>query len=538
MRKDRIILGNICSGLNFLRLGLVFSMLLLSACMGYTRKLRVYDRQTSNTVPAAYGDDQYFVPNNDMVTGTVNAIQKEYTTVEISPRHIGTDWEYSGLTAIDTGGELHTQTRRRHAISFVDYGAEMGFSGNTYVGQRVFRPKSRPSQWTEVSNPTMFTGVRSSLASLERSHLAAVRTGKSTAAALQIFKDNVPQGYQIVETSNDGLICERVLTTENVRKVRGVRGNWDAREQLILQIDSSTKDITVTAVTAHRFTHNGESSTWAKGAVGNYAAAVDWMANAFRLGIPMGDFRYGQQLLPTTITKKNGFTKPPTTPRLRTMGEIEKIISTRAVATSTGNFTVCLNTVLVSPKQPNTLWWDPPLVSLPASLVVEVSNIVVDINAAADQYPIIGVAVDAGMAESPVNRQQAALIAKIFGKVANEVKNEFQFEFPDVVGQFRVGNSSYHLQQVKDTLISPQNICHTAAFRDGYPLMSLYMADDDSSQLIPNENEHIGSCKIALSDVLRRGPSGIPCQSGRALMNAQYNFSFDQIAVVGLPPAE
>jgi hypothetical protein len=507
--------------------------------MGYTRKLRVYDRQTANMVPSAYGDDRYFIPNNDMVTGTVNAIQKKYTTVEVSAGHIATDWAYSGVTEIDTGGEVYTQTRQRHTVSFVQHGAEMGFSGDRYEGKRVFRPKSRPSQWTNVRDPANFTGVRSSLSSLERSHLAAVRAGKSIAAALQIFKDNVPHGYQIVEMTDDTVICERLLTTENVRKKRGVRGNWDAREQLILTIDSSTKNITVTAVTAHRFTRNGESSTWAKGAVGNYAAAVDWMANAFRAGIPMGDFRYGKHLLTTTVAKKNGFAQPPAAPKLRTMGEIQKIISARARATATGDFTVCLNTILISPKQPNNWWWDPPIVSLPASIVAEVSNIVVDINATADQYPIIGVAVDSVMeAKSPVNRQQAALIAKIFGTAANGLKGKFPFEFPDVVGQFRVGNSSYHLQQTRDTLISHQDICHTTGFRDGYPLMGLYMADDDSSQLPPSENEHIGSCNIALSDVLRQGPSGIPCQSGRALMNAEYNFSFGQIAVVGLPPAE
>jgi hypothetical protein len=216
------------------------------------------------------------------------------------------------------------------------------------------------------------------------------------------------------------------------------------------------------------------------------------------------------------------------------MKEIEKVVTEKAYQTGVGAFDVCLDTVLVNPKAPSGFDWDLPGVSETIGVVGAASEAMGEINRLGDSFPPLGIAMDAGMAyasNGQIDRHQAAAIAKLTAQIS-ELASPYLPTGPDVNGQLFVGGAQLPFPYTEDSLRIDLGACARTNFGSGsQQAISVSMTDIDFEYHDP-----IGACAHPLAAVIERGPSGLPCGYSRLLGRATFAFSFDQIAVVGLPP--
>jgi len=505
------------------------------------RQARKFDRKVGRSSPATYGDSAYFVPASDALAATVAALESTGTVVEVGRTTVGTDWSYSGTVDVDPQGEFYKQDRQRTVVRVGTTEPEVQLGGDKVVGSRVLRHNRTNVKWSEERQIADLSGVRNRMDQLERRHLGDMRASVAIKNVLQTFAQSVPEGFEVVETDGSRVVCERVATKEKTNERKGLTGKWEARERLIVQVDSDSKLIRMSAETQHRFTTESEERDWAAAEHSNLSASIDWLAAAIRRGMPVGKIEYGPALLAAVEQKRVGLSDAPPPPTLRSIKEIEEIITQRAYQMGTGNFTVCLDQLIINPENNNGEAWDVPLLAASTELLDEGTSLIVSaagaINSYGDSQPAIGMLMDAGMraaSKGTIDRKQAEAIAQLTAGVAGLSNALVQnVASPEINGSFAVGPSSYPLRRTEDRLQSKQGLCHTGNFNRANSSFALDIWDLDLEY-----HDHIGRCSFNLPHIIKYGVSGFGCGYARVYMRATYNFSFEQIKVVGLPPAE
>ena len=519
-------------------------MMCLSACAKHPvkkleRQAMRYDRQAEREKAASLTDDRYFVPVADAVAAVANDLSQVLDLAEVSAAQVGTDWTYGGSIGVDQAGEYFDQTRSRMTVNIGSFGPEVQVHKAVVDGQRRIGVKGKPGAWSDSSSAVDAASLRQSLSALEVQHLSAAKAQTTTASVLADFEAALPSGYSVSERSETGLVATAVRTTRKEKERKGLWATWEARTTLTATVNPEGGSISVGEHRDHRFsTEAGEGSWLPVGA--NQAAATDWLAATLRVGMPAGHQAFGPPLVTAVEPRAGIFTAPPTAPRLRNMDEIAVAVTARAYETGTGNFTVCLNTVLVNPSDDSGYDWDLPGVSdtlAVASVAADaVGGALGEVNAVADQQPMVGYIVDGAFAwasEGTIDRQQAEAIALATGAVVGWANSSLPYA-PDVAGTASIGGSAFNLPQTENSLRMDPGACGTTDFR-GQKTTALEVNLWDVDLYY---NDPIGVCAVSFGTVANKGVSGVPCGWARLYVSVTHNFSFDQIAIVGLPPAQ
>ena len=518
--------------------------LCLSACAKHPvdvleRQAKGYDRQADREKAASLTDDRYFMPVADAEAVAAADLARGGPLSEVSAEQIGTDWAYGGTVGVDQSGEYFDQLRSRNTVKISPSGPEVQVYKSLIQGQRRIGVKGKPTAWSDTSSPVDATSLRSSLGSLEVQHLAATRAKAKTASVLADFEGALPPGYSISERSETGLVATTIATTRKENKRKGLWATWEARTTLTAAVNPEGRAITVTERGDHRFTTEAGVGAWLPAAESSQAAAMDWLAASLRIGMPAGHEAFGNSLVAAVTAQTGTLSAPPDAPRLRNMDEIAVAVRARAFETGTGNFTVCLDTVLVNPTDESGYDWDLPGVSDALAATTTVSQAadgaLGQLNAVADELPMVGSMVDGVLmsaSSGAVDRKRAQLIAQVTGAAAGWTSAHLPVK-PDVAGTATVGASGFNLSQTENSLRMDPNACATTDYSRGGTAVQVSLWDVDLTY-----NDPIGACAVSLDTVVNQGVSGVPCGWARLYVSATYNFSFDQIAIVGLPPAQ
>jgi hypothetical protein len=498
-----------------------------------------YDRQAERKTAEVSEDRSYFVPVADVVASAAADLSTGNALAEVSNTAVGTDWAYGGEVGIDTSGEYFDQRRSRNIVKISLVGPEAQVAKVDVTGERRIKTKGAPTPWADKSAPREAAELQKALGALEARHLSTPRAAADDARILADFEAALPPGYSVSERTNTTLAATAVTTTRKERKGKGLWATWEARTVLQLNINPDDHLITVTERSDHRFTTEAEKGAWSPANTHNQAAALDWLAASLRIGMPAGHEAYSDPLLATIAPLSDGFAATPAPPRLRDMNEIAKVIEARAFETGTGNFTVCLDTVLVNPTAASGYDWDLPGITNVLAATTTVSQVadgaLGQLNSMADQSPVIGYLVDGAFAYATadtVDRHRAQSIARTTGAVAKWTAAHLPVK-PEIAGSVAIGPTLFTLPQADNTLRTDPNVCATADYNRGGTAIQAILWDVDVSY-----NDAIGSCSASLGTVFNQGISGVPCGWARLYVSAKYNFSFDQIKVVGLPPVE
>lgn len=104
---------------------------------------------------------------------------------------------------------------------------------------------------------------------------------------------------------------------------------------------------------------------------------------------------------------------------------------------------------------------------------------------------------------------------------------------PDLAGTIAIGGEPFRIPEADNTFRIRPGICAMSDYYAGNPYAQIDLWDMDLGS-----HDEIASCPIDLQTIALQGAGGIPCMSAQLTMSASYNFSFEQIDVVGLPPPD
>ncbi len=323
------------------------------------RQMKKHDRAAAKRVPTAHQDDSFFVPAGDALASAAESFGKGTSVAEATDTSVAADWSYDGDVKLDEHGEFFIQRRRSPVMTIASKGVEVTVSGSTIRERRRLRPGKEPGDWKQTTDELDVAGARRALADLEERHLATVQADGPVDAALTDFEAELTAGFEVTERTAHGLTAQRIDTQRNEVK-GGAWATWEARVTLAVAVEQETGAITVTGATDHRITTSELEGVWESASAADQALTIDWLARALRRGMPEGRSRYGPALLPAVADAVVGYSEPPPPPPLRTMDDIERIITERAWTTSTGKFTVCLDRVVVNSTSSSGQAWDVP----------------------------------------------------------------------------------------------------------------------------------------------------------------------------------
>lgn len=497
------------------------------------------ERALSRHESDVFSDARYFVPLPDAAAASVEVLEGRGKVIDVSKNSVGTDWSYSGSVEIEEAGEAYQERRERDVVSLNTIGAEVEVAAVAVTEQRKLRANGAPGRWLAGSRAADLPQLETRLQSLERAHLSAAVGNGSTQKILGALAGSMPNGFALETREGSTVTLVRTRSARKEWEKRGKWATWDAKESLAATVDADSKAVSYRYRLENRFSTEESEGVWEHSATVDAALPIDWLAAAIRAGAGKGNIRLGSAQMGEVTARHDAPAEPPPHPRLRTMAEIETIIRRRAYESHVGNFTVCLNYVVINPTSPNGYDWDLPGVSNALAATEVVSSAAAqglgEINEVADSHPVIGMIADAGIdyvTGGLVDRKQAESITRTTGKVAGWTSRHLPVK-PDVAGLVSVAGNQFTLPEQNDSLKLRPDVCATADFEPRSAAAAIQLWDVDLT-----ENDPIGQCAIRFGTVVDRGISGIPCGYARAYMSARYNFSFGQIQVVGLPPSE
>lgn len=484
-------------------------------------------------------DEAYFVSAGDARSAAAAFLSRPDPPPEVGDRRVASDWGYAGTTHLDEQGEYYDQTRVRGVVSLEAVGAETTVAGSAQNERRRIRPTLEASPWTSWAGPLDLSPLRATMQRLEDGHLATVRSGDAPERLLGEFARMTPAGFSIVRQDESSVSVERTTTTRKDRERKGLWATWEARVTLTARVDEQTGRVVVESRLDHRFSTESAEGAWETAPEQNPAPALDWLADTLRAALPAGEARYGGELLASVAQRNEPIADPPTPPPLRTMAQIETIITRRAFEQARGDFTVCVDHILVNPKGPGGYDWDVP----GASLVLDAVEAGADgatgafgeLNAVADRQPLVAAAADGGMAwltNGTIDRRQAESMARITVKVAGWTSRQLPTQ-PDVAGSVVIGERVFPLPETENAFRVDPGVCSDVHMAPGAPVASVSLWDVDLQY-----NDAIGTCTLSSADVLDRGLTGVGCGYARVYTSARFKFSFAAIREIGLPPAE
>lgn len=517
-----------------------FLLLATSAgCFGHPiksleRQAKRSDANAKRLAAQSFEDDRYLIPEQDALAAAAKWLGGADQLSEISPSRLATDWKYEGSIGVDATGEYYDEARLRREVQLTKSGAEIQASGQTLIETRRVFPSGRAREWAAQLPSTLKNPMSLEFGRLERLHVNGLRVGISKEGALKSFERGLPTGFSATTREGDALSAERITMVTKEKARKGLTARWDQRE--VIRASAASDPIQVDADQAHRFSTELDEGTWQAPSAKIKALAADWTVATARLGIPDGSLQFGPSLVPSVEPRNVALSDPPSPPLLRTMPQITELVTRRAWETRTGNFTVCLDRILVNPKDWNGEDWDVPGVDQVLGALQDTSAktgaAMGELNAIADRLPIAGALADGGMAflsQGAIDRRQLEFAAKATATVTGWTRQILPIA-PEVAGGYGIGASSFQLKQTPDSLTSDQNICQNVDVLRGNLQMALEIWDLDAS-----EHDPIGKCSFDFAQVADRGLVGIGCGFARVYMHATYNFSFDQIRIVGLP---
>jgi hypothetical protein len=502
------------------------------------RESQRYDRKASWEKAVSLSDSSYFVPKSDALAAAVQDLGGE-SVPEVTKNSAGTDWTYDGTIGVDrTAGEYYDQTRSRRVVAVVMVGPEVQVEGKKVAGKRRVSAAGSAGSWSDGSEGLELKNLHGTLSGLEQRHLRAM-TAPAAARLLQDFESVLPAGYEIVERRENGLVAQRTVSKRKERERKGLWGTWDARTTLTAEVVPETKIVQVTERTDHRFSTEAGEGEWKAASTSSTADATDWLAAAMRSAVPSGRAAFGAPLLEPVETRSAALALPPTLPQLRTMKEIEEIITARAYETATGNFTVCVDTVLVNPKDASGEDWDLPYATEVLSATTTGASAAGDALGQINDDTVVGQAagdmVDAGlmyMTGGVLDKERAKVVAKLTAGLAGWTAKHLPVQ-PDVQGSLVIAGQDFSMGESEDSLTVKVDQCATADFRRGSVAFKAAFWDVDLS-----EHDPIGSCTVSIESAIAGTVRGVPCGWTRVFPGVTYNFSFEQIEKVGLPPAQ
>jgi hypothetical protein len=498
------------------------------------RESQRYDRKASDERATSLSDSAYFVPKSDALAAAVQHLGGE-SVPEVTKNSAGTDWTYDGTVGIDrAAGEYYDQTRSRRMVSFTTVGPEVQVEGKTLMGKRRLSAAGAAGSWSDASEGVELQNLRGTLSGLEQRHLGAM-TAPAAARLLQDFESVLPAGYSIVERTETGLVAQRTVAKRKDRERKGLWATWEARRTITAVVVPATKIVQVMARTEHRFSTEAGEGEWKLASTSSTADATDWLAGAMRTAVPSGRAAFGAPLLEAVATRSAAFSQPPSPPKLRTMGEIEEIVTARAYETGTGNFTVCVDMVLVNPKDASGEDWDLPYATEMLDVTTTGATAAGDALGQINDDTLLGQALDKGllfMTDGVLNKQRAMVVAKLTAGASGWVAKRLPV-LPDVQGSLVIGGQEFSLSESEDSLRVKPDQCATADFRPGSVAFQAAFWDVDLY-----EHDPLGSCTVKIQTAIAGRVRGVPCGWTRVFPGVTYNFSFEQIEKVGLPPPE
>lgn len=502
------------------------------------RDAKKFEREFAKTQAETSKDSSFFVPVSDGTTAAAQLMAETQTVVDVGPTSVGCDWTYSGAVGLDEGGEYMEQARSRLVAAFETTGAELVPLVTEISGRRVLRV-DEAADWSEARTKGKLPGLSERLGELELRHLKDIRVPGNPAELIADFARSVPPGFDLDVRTATVITVQKVSSKRRDKPKKEWWATWESRETLRAEVDVDGKYLIVTSVLHHRYNTEEAEGDWSTAPTQNSAAAVDWTANALRLAIPAGRASFAPALLASPAAEDRRFSAPPRAPRLRSISEVADVVRLRAFAQRRGDFTVCVDHVIVNPKSASGYDWDLPgvseVVSASESLAAAGEEVVGELNAVAERQPIVAALADGGMAYltgDTVDRRQLESILRVTKSVAGWTNKHLPVK-PDLRGSLDVGGTVFPIDLHDDSLRIDPEACADLRLGGGGVIAALELWDDDLS-----EDDLIGKCAIGPEDVFDRGLTGIPCGFARVYASAQFRFSLAQVKLLGLPPAE
>jgi hypothetical protein len=505
----------------------------------YVAQAAAVDAASASAVPAALQDDVYLVALPDALAAVARELTASPGLVLVDGERLGSDWAYDGAITIDDQGEALRQTRTRTEVLVRKNGAEVQLDGTVFSETRLVRPKAPDTPWVPSEAPLPDHGpLQDALGALERTELLGMRV--RTPEGLADLEQALPAGFTVVAHDDKSLTAER-LTTVSDRNLFGTKwARWEHREQLHAEADAIPGPLKVSFTNEHRFSTQADAGAW-KPADAGQALLIDWLARAAKVGVPPERLGWGGTRAPALVARDRHLASPPHAPALRTYAEIARIIYDRAYELRSGSFTVCVDRILVNPTDPAGLPWDPPAgvdtEEAPAAdpSAPWPSGVKGELNRRGERQRRTSALADGGMARigAGIDGKQRDTIDELTKDWDDWVTGR-KPDNPDISGHVTLGGTVAELDVPNDVLkVAPQQ-CGMVEFEANAPTaIGLQLWDADGRGESP-----IGTCEIPLGDVVDRGLTGIPCGFARVYASALFEFTYDQIDAVGLPPAE
>ncbi len=484
-------------------------------------------------------DPAWFVPVADAVSVAATELSSGNALAEVTDAGVSTDWAYAGETGVDEAGEYFDQERSRQEVEFARTGGELSMRLVWVVGERRHYAGGKVESWRESEEPADPGPLAAQLTRLETQHLTNVVARGNPKGLLDDFARAVPPEYTVADRGATTVVITKVSNKTREKPNRGWSASWDARLTLSAAVDPEQGVVTVTSVLEHRFSTESSEGSWERAGVQNSAAATDWLASTLRIALPAKHASFGAALLDPVAALRATFTPAPAPPRLRTIREVEEIVRLRAFEQRRGDFTVCIDHVIVNPKDGSGYDWDLPGVSDMLEATQDLAStgeeVMGELNAAADRQPLIGALADGGMAYltgDAIDRKQVQSLLAATAGLASWTTKHLPAK-PDIAGGIVVGGQQAPLPEAEDTLRLDPHVCDDVRFRPGFDVAAVELWDVDLQ-----ENDFIGRCSISPDEIVDLGLTGIPCGFARVYASAQHRFSLAQVKLLGLPPAE
>jgi hypothetical protein len=489
------------------------------------RQAQSFDAEFSARTAAALLDERYLVTASDALAAAAATL---VAPTRVTDDSAVSDWSYYGSYSIDPAGERVDQSRERVSLVVLP-GTDCQVTTTRTVGQRTIVP-GHVGEWSEASAAAGLPAtIAAELQRIERLNLSSVST-EQPGAFLEDLRASLPAGFAVAsENPGQALAAERITTQP--RKKAPI-GTWTIRETLSATVGIGRVELA--SALAYRFDAPHGAGDWHARPAAPTDALVDWSATAVRRAIEEQRVRLESHLPPALSVDRPPSTPPPV-PRLRAMPEIRQIVSQRAYQTETGRFQVCLTHILVNPTSEGGDWDLPGaaaalgLLGIAAGTTARATD---ELNALLDAVPALGTAADDYLAMETggwVDRRQIAEIARVTERVAGWTQQALPVN-PDVQGQATVAGRTWAIPLAENSLHLAPNLCAVADFRGDGIAAQVQLIDVDLQQHDP-----IGQCTLALHEANSAG--GSRCGWARVFLTAEFLFSQDQIAVVGLPPA-
>lgn len=499
------------------------------------REARKQDREWVKDYEKAPEDGRYWVHRTEVLAVAVDTIEGFAPLVEVTPDQVRSDWVYSSSGGIDTGGEWVDQERvRGRAVVAGEH--ELGLALNKRTETRKLRAGLDAGGWAGSETEWAVEEAQAELARLEALHLAQPRLEGDEDRFRRVATELSPKGYSVVTDEPGSLVIERYVTEGKASTNGKKNASWHSRSQIELAIEGNVVRPTLRA--EHRFDTEEGPGEWEAAESTDAQRARAWVKAL--LADPRSGLVLGEPNRPTPPSVDREPTPAPKVARLRTLPEIQTIITNRAVETSTGDFRICTVGALLPPYNPAGGTWDvdpamPEGGKVAASGPRTPGQILgepVSQDRGIDSLPDTGtfkrelVLVEAFMAQANLTEHAMRLENELPGFTPLRLPSS-----PDTKGKVVAGARSV-LEVIPDRMVATwTETCFEKRFESGLPMVAVELADAEES----GPDEPIATCDLDLVTVITKGDQGVRCGDARIYFSVTYLFDEPQIELVGLP---